>query len=617
MQFNKRQIEIYELLLHKNTIVTSTELSKVLLLSEKTIRNEIKNMNQFDQNPVILTKKGQGFLINKDNLLDLKNHDCSFDSMSRQILILKKLLSVDEISYYDLTDEFYISTSTLDKDIITLNNVIKRRNTNAQITRVNNQVFIAKDEVTRRQIYTYFLMQEIENYDFDISNYTDYFPRIDLNELKLLVINFNKEKELHLKDFEIISLILHVAIMIERISKGNKVPQSITISDDFINSNLALQFSNELMKIVDVSLNEAEHQYLTSLFSNNLHVYPNKTMIDYNNFVSKIIQDIKVLYEIDLSNDEVFKQSLLIHLVNLDSRIQTQQYLNNPLIGDIKKHFPLIYDLSVYIADAIQQLLNIQLIEDEIGYLSLHLMCAVDKLRKLAHKTIIIINPLGRASTTYIKNKLLQLSDFCIDVIDTYSMFDLKQVTSYDASLIVSTLPIKEKVQIPIYECNMMLNDTDLIQIHNLLNQSNYKKTKCFFYNSLFFPKETFSNKEEIIHFLCEKLQAQGFCDELYETSVLKREVMAPTAYGNQYAIPHPIHKIAKKTGVAVMTLKHSILWNGHKTKLILLFSLSNHESTEFSIFYEQVVNCLNNPEIIKRLIKETNYSNFIKYFDN
>lgn len=60
--------------------------------------------------------------------------------------------------------------------------------------------------------------------------------------------------------------------------------------------------------------------------------------------------------------------------------------MNNPLIKELQKNFPVIYDMSVFIALKIQEFFSTQLYEDEIGYITLHLMGAIERLHTSLHK---------------------------------------------------------------------------------------------------------------------------------------------------------------------------------------------------------------------------------------
>ena len=54
--------------------------------------------------------------------------------------------------------------------------------------------------------------------------------------------------------------------------------------------------------------------------------------------------------------------------MGLKNRIEHNTFLNNPLIADIRTHFPIIYDISIFFAVKIQEFFDTRLQEGEIGY---------------------------------------------------------------------------------------------------------------------------------------------------------------------------------------------------------------------------------------------------------
>lgn len=146
----------------------------------------------------------------------------------------------------------------------------------------------------------------------------------------------------------------------------------------------------------------------------------------------------------------------------------------------------------------------------------------------------------------------------------------------------------------------------------------NHKGNKCsdFFEEELFFSKENFDSKEMVIHFLSDKLVEKGYADKKFESLVLNREIMAPTAYGNLFAMPHPIKKEGIENKIAVCSLNKSINWDDKKVRLIFLICL-NKDSQEsgFDELFDRIVSILDNPEKAEALIKEDNYSKFLNLF--
>lgn len=615
---SKRQMKLLQCF-HGDEIWTAAQLSEMLRISQRTIRSEIKSIHvQYDG--LLLSIKSKGYQLNMAHELTLSIHDSIQDKpvKTRYINILKEILSHKETDYYELAQQLFISESTLDKQIASMNQIIERRNPDIRIERKNNKLIINGDEEKHRQIYTYLLNHEIDQYNFDLHNYTEFFNSCDISELKIYILQFNRSEGLEMRDFEIISFILHIAILLERVNKGNEITNIEGYHPSAEADALAHRFAIGLQERFDVELSNMELQYLSCLFAGKISDMDSDKLQEYRDFLNTIIKNIHEQYEIDLREDEEFMENLLIHLLGLDSRIRSQSFLNNPLIKDIKLHFPLLYDISVYVAMKIQTHFQTTLIEDEIGYITLHIMSAVERLQQHNHKRVVIVNPLGSATSSYLKQKLVSTKELSIEVSGVFSLFDMSEVSILRPDLLISLVPLPQDYGIPVYTCVGFPTDQDIERICTILKQHQDHveyDLSSYFHEDLYFLNQDFATKEAVIHFLCEQLQAKGYCEVGYEEKVLAREQIAPTAYGNQFCIPHPIEKCAKQNAIAVCILKQPILWNNRKTRLIFLFSLLPRKDPAFDELFERLVNLLNDASKVKTMIKASNLSIFLNVF--
>lgn len=617
-ELTKRQKEIMRIL-GRMDVITSDGLGNLLHVSGKTIRNEIKEINLIFDEPCILTAKGSGFYLNpsQDVSLLLQEEETDVEvKLDRNFDILKELLSSEQVQVFELADRLYISESTLNKSIQELNDIIAKRNADIQIKRENNYLMLNGNEEARRQVSTYFLMHEIDEYDFDLNNYAHFFEAFDLDEVKDYVLCFNREHDVKMKDFETISFVMHTAIMLERVIQGNEI---LTVEPAMTNKEcdqLAQEFYEGLQQIVKIELSAPELRYLSCLFAGKLPVIGSEELEEMRRFAEELLEQIQIHYEVDFTQDTVFKNNFLIHLMGLKNRIQSNTFLNNPLITDIKKHFPIMYDISVFITMKVQEKFNTHLYEDEIGYITLHLMGSLERLHKSSCRRIVILSPMGEAGNAYLRSKLSNIHDLTIELCEILSIFDTAKIEKYKPDLIISFLKVPKGVSYPVYVCDTLLSDLDLERIYRLLKQHDQvEHIESFFTKDLFFVNQQFSTKEEVISFLCDQLYQQGYAPRDYVDYVLKREETAPTAYGNLFAIPHPIEKKANRNMIAVCALKKAISWNDQKVKLVFLFSLSKKRSEAFDKLFEQLVSLLDDENKVKQLLKIDEYDPFLSAF--
>lgn len=180
--------------------------------------------------------------------------------------------------------------------------------------------------------------------------------------------------------------------------------------------------------------------------------------------------------------------------------------------------------------------------EDESGYTALHLMNNVNRYQKKYKREIILVASLGSTENIYISNRLISIS-------------------------------------------NKLINEI--------------RNTYSFFNERLYFYDLDLKNENDIICYLCHQLNKLGYCIKNYVNKVLKKEILAPTTYGNLFAIPHPIEKVAYENKIAIAILKDNVQWQDKKVKLVLLFSLSPNKDKSIEDFFEKLIVLLNDINIV------------------
>ncbi|WP_115716264.1 BglG family transcription antiterminator [Amedibacterium intestinale] len=614
IELTKRQLEIVKIL-KKEKIVSSSKIGQMLNVSSKTIRNEISEINSKCEFSYIVSEKGSGYKINCDVHVKINDED---SQLNRNFLILRELLSKEEIDLYELAESLFISESTLLKSIQTLNEIIRRRNSNIQIQRNHNMLKLNGSEEERRQVSTYFLMHELDEYNFDLKNYADFFSLFDLNILKNHILEFNRENNIKMKDVEVLSFVMHVAVMMDRILQGNEIMMPEYTQVDSSQKALATSFYNQLKKWIPIKMSESEINYLACLFAGKVSSQNKEQLEELKEFVIKVLEQIKVSYEIDLTKDEELIKNLQIHLIGLKNRIDHNTFLNNPLIADIRTHFPIMYDISIFFAVKIQEFFDTRLQEGEIGYLTLHFMGAVERLNSKNQKKIVVISPIGEAVNEYIRKRLSSVHELHIEICEILSIFDVEKIEEYQPDLVVSLMKIPKTIAYPYYVCEELLSNQDIERIYmELTNKKESEKNNIehFFDEDLFFCDQDFENKDDLLSYLCAHLYKKGYVKEDYLEKVLKREQIAPTAYGNLFSIPHPIEKCALENKICICILKKPILWNDKKVKIVFLFALTKEKNDKFDSIFTQMVSLLDNIEKVKKLIKTKTLTEFLTQF--
>lgn len=613
MQISQRQEQIIEKLSFSKLPLTAQMLSKELGVSTKTIRNDIQQLNGQAEQAVILSKAGAGFYLNPEtlSLLDRKK---TMDRSNLHFELLVQIIDQTSCDFYELADDFFISESALNRIIKELNDLISRQDQSLIIQRKNNQLFIDGEEAEKRRVFTLFLNQEIEANKLSLEKYSDYFGQIDLAKLSHVVIRFHQQENFSINDFSTISFILHVAVLLERVSKASFLNTSKPVMEDQESRALTLKMAALLEENFQVEIPEEELPYIYRLYSGVIVSNESLEELQLKEVIEDLLDSITGIFYLDFTQDEKIVDYLLTHVSALYKRAINHQYLTNPLLEEIKSKFPFVYNVSVYASAFLQRTLSIQFPEDEIAYLSLHFLSALENIRRKKKKQVLLVSPYGVGNQRIVRSYLNRIKDFEIELSVAKSVFDINNELIKDKDLILTTEALQLETAVPIYHYQSFLTEQDLAKITQIFVEVSQTPSVLarFLKEELFFPHESQKTPEEAIRFLCQQLFEKEYCEADYVEKVLERESLSSTAFGNYYAIPHAIKREAKKNAVAICSFEKPIQWQGKKVKLVLLLALKGERDNSFEQLFEELVMILNEPARVKRLAKQTSFEKFL-----
>lgn len=607
----ERQLKLLHFLQERPDPITAKNLANLLNVSIKTVRNDIYQINESFNRLSIESKAGAGYFITGDT--DEIKETYSEEGTNHSFEILQELINRESYDFYDLAERFFISESTLDRLVRKLNEVIERKNKDWCIQRKDNKLFIGADESQRRSIYNLFLTEEIGENKLSLEKYSDYFLYCDIEKLSKLVLDYHQQQHHHMNDFSTIGFLLHLAVLIERIYNKNFLDNKKISFSDQDSYELMCGLIALLEKELDLIIPKTEYAYIYRLYSGKGEIDGSLSKDTLDELISDLLVQVSNSFSIDFSQDAKFKMYLGNHLAGLYRRTLAGQFLVNPLIGEIKSKFPFIYNVTVYASAYIQDQLSITFPDDEIAYLALHFLSASETLHSEDLRRLLLVSPYGQGSLRLIRQQLSTMKDLCIEINTRESVLSLTEQDLQGIDLILTTAPLVIQTAIPIYQFSLMLTENDLKQITRILTEEKKNRIRLadFLFPQLYFPQQNFTSKEECITFLCEKLIEDKKCPPEFTQQVLKRENLSSTAFGNYYAIPHAIKRIARKNAIAVCSLQKSIDWDGKKVKLVLLLAFNDEDNDAFSLLFGDLAELFNDSKKVRELSKIKDFSDF------
>ena len=322
----------------------------------------------------------------------------------------------------------------------------------------------------------------------------------------------------------------------------------------------------------------------------------------------------------DVFYDEASRSSLLNHIKAMRIRVNNGINIVNPLIEQIKRHYPLIYEMTLAAFSELEHFFSGRISDDEIGYLVMHIGAILEETHlKEATLSTLVISEQGGASARLVCQKITRMYPQ-LAIARYISVEQYNAAESIDENLVISFVTVAEKNRRVIHLPPL----PERWQLENMKYFLHAETTPTAMVN-YFSPEHFFvftehqHDKASLIHFLSAQLVRQGRVDERYLASVLEREERASTLLDDKIAIPHPLGLVALSTMVTVAVFPNGIEWDaGKMVKMVFMLAISEDAFVDSMLIYDYLTNILDD-DVIDVLSQCASYPAFMsrsqKYF--
>lgn len=620
----KRQYDIISFIA-KYKVLNVATLCQYFSLSDKTIRNEIKDINK-SLNYVLIVSNNHGITIDENNL---KRFNASFDpdeiinEDDTQKLIFKFLLCKTSINYDDLADSLYISTSLLNKKINEINHFF--RQFDLKLIRHKNELFLQGDILDKRKALISMITKENNNVLYSIDSFIDYFEYIDAPAILKAVEETMIEFGIRVPEHYYASLILNIF----SIFSLNANTSDEDYYDLFEIGNIEIKVAKSILQKLNypentLLLNEISNTFIGIINHNNNYTNDKNNNIS-SSFVDTIKKTLHKTFEHFGLNINFEKYYFLF--VNHVQLMIKRAKVENWFIGEnftIENSNMFIYDVALYFCNEISATYNVVITEEEVSLIAIHLGYVIEESFVDEKKIYIgLITGENNIIDNFLINKIQEKYDFKI----IFTKIDsINQLMTKEYDLIISIKDFNELRFLPHCLITPFLTENDKNKIQKSIleiieNQSKEFFRKMFnkyFDSSLFFYDEKLSNKYEVLHFLINKLQDQHIVDETFFDQILKRERLSPTCFMNKFAIPHPFSCTAFSSKIAVLINPNGIHWGNDSTvQCVFLLAISQDEQPLLRKLFDGLALCLCNEMKLMQLSHVKTYEQLIKVMND
>ncbi|HBM2916769.1 BglG family transcription antiterminator [Klebsiella michiganensis] len=604
---HQRLAQLFTLL--QNETLPQEELAQRLSVSTRTVRADITALN------ALLLHYGAQFILTRGSGYQLVIHDSTrYQTLEESapkaqhiprtaadrihFLLVRFLTSAFSIKLEDLADAWFVSRATLQGDMVDVRERFQRYQLTLE-TRPRHGMKLFGSEVSIRACLTDLLWELSQQGPLNPLIGEEAFDASVPTLLAGVLQETLTRHHVRLTDAGERFICLYGAVAVRRVSEGYPLAD---FSAEDVGQNVrdaARELANTMQQLAGKLLAPAEEEWLcVHLAARQVQdVDPGTISADDDEaLVNYILRYINQQYNYNLLDDAQLHADLLTHIKTMITRVRYQIMIPNPLLENIKQHYPMAWDMTLAAVSSWGKYTPYAISENEIGFLVLHIGVGLERHYNIGYQRqpqVLLVCDTSNAMVRMIE-AILQRKYPQLEIAATLSQREYEQREEIAEDFVISTVRISEKEK-PVVTIAPFPTDYQLDQIGKLVlvDRTRPWMLNKYFDEAHFQVIDTPMDQQALFATLCQQLQQEGFVGAEFHGSVVEREAIVSTMLGDGIALPHALGLLAKKTVVYTVIAPHGIAWGDETAHIIFLLAISKSEYEEAMAIYDIFVTFL------------------------
>ncbi|WKF85886.1 BglG family transcription antiterminator [Lacticaseibacillus pantheris] len=592
---NTRQANIVRIILQSGG-TTAAKIAQQLDVSVRTIYSDFKIIKpvfkQFGLQLTLIPRKGveySGPTSGEQALLrslGMNNTGIPDNDEERETYILTQLLrDSDYISMDTLASQLYVSRRTIERNLTGAERRLQQQG--LMLERKPSQgIRTTATEQQRRNVLFRMLNQywgdswQVSKDDGEWYHNTSetgpVLPEDLVQALVGIVRRFAQSSNITFSDYAFQSLVIHLAIAIKRVEQGNPI-ESIdsyvrSMSNDMheeakqlaglISDELNIRLPSEEIAYIQIHLVAATGGRLVHLPVSDA---------DNTNFLKEQLRP--------YGFDQDLVSGLSVHMLSAIKRLRLRAAISNPYTQTVKQNYPQAFDEALDIADGFEQKYAIDINDDEVAYIALHIEAYLERQRTDEQQIrVALVCSTGLGSAQLLAAKVRR-SFPSLKIAGVWSLGEFQSSSLSGIDLIISTIKIQapgvttvvvppvmqdEQVEL-IKKCIAHIKSEQRTGHENFAELINQQLITIFDHHISW---------REAIKKLSANLVDLGYARDGITQSAIEREQLSYTSF-MEYAVPHADPDLVIKPAIAIGIFKKPIVWGDYHVKVAFFLAMT------------------------------------------
>lgn len=609
-------------------ILPQEELARRFAVSTRTVRADISALNDIllPHGAQLIHNRGSGYQLVVEDAARYSAMRGSHQEQRQQTprtaservthLLVRFLTSPFSLKLEDVADEWFISRGTLQSDMAEVRERLASYQLNIE-TKPRYGMKLFGSEIAIRSCLTDLLFQRHMAVGDEPLCQLGLLPEGELPELTGRLHQLFADLAIKLTGEGEQYLIFYCAVAMKRVADGYPLSEFEAEDGDDAVRQAARQIVAEWRLQVGKEISIAEEAYLRvniaarrvqQILPTEINADDDEALVDY------LLSYINTHYNFNLQGDTQLRADLLTHIKTMVTRVKYQINIPNPLLANIKQHYPMAYDVTLAAITSWGKYTPYTISENEIGFLVLHIGVGLERHYHIGyerHPQALLVCDTGNSTVRMIQAQLSRKYPQIV-VTQIISLRDYEKLTQIEEDFVISTARLVEKDK-PVVVLSPFPSDYQLEQLGKLVLVDRTKPymLEKFFDEKHFMIIEEDMCQDELFRRVCSQLEEEGYVGSDFYPSVVEREAIVSTMLGEGIALPHSLGLLAHKTVVFTLLFPQGIRWGeGETAHVIFLLAISKTEYEEAMAIYELFVTFVRERSM-SRLVSSQSFASF------
>lgn len=339
----------------------------------------------------------------------------------------------------------------------------------------------------------------------------------------------------------------------------------------------------------------------------------------------KIFQRVRLELNISLERPE-FMEEFLYHLMFMINRLRFHVRLKSDVLAELREKYPLAWQMAEVAVRVIRAEYGVEVTEDEQSYLASYFGVFLEETAKRRRPfRAAVVCGTGRVTARLVAAQLKRVLDSSVEL----TLLAVEKVTPEvlaEFGLIFTTVQIPCRTDQPVIFIHEIFNEEELRhkiekakywdQVDVPILDNNWFVMAGLLDESRFFRLDPDRTYDEAIRQMADTLTAQGQVDVGFLERLQARERMGTMAFDHSVAIPHTVQYAGDRLVLAVGTFPRPVRYQDRDVRVIFLLGLPETVSSEDGLLirvYEEIISLTRDSGLLDKITKAADFQALLR----